>query len=186
MQTSDPAIYAAGDCVEHYHRVLEKNSWIPLATSASKGGRIAGENISGEPTVFPGILGTAVVKVFDYTMAVTGLTETQAKASGQFGVDGSDVGSAVITSADKVGYWPDVAPIKVKLVFECSTGRILGGQLVGKAGVNKRIDIIAAAITARMSLTDVAMLDLSYAPPYSPTWDPIQVCANVAARGAED
>ncbi len=185
MQTSDPDIYAAGDCVEHYHLVLEKNAWIPLATSATKGGRIAGDVISGEQSSFPGILGTAVVKVFDYTMAVTGLTEAAAKTSGKFGTAGDDIGSAVITSNDKAGYWPDVEKIKVKLVFQKSTGRILGGQLVGKAGVNKRIDIIATAITARMTVTDVGMLDLSYAPPYSPTWDPIQVCANVAARGAE-
>ena len=185
MQTSDPDIYAAGDCVEHYHLVLEKNAWIPLATSATKGGRIAGDVISGEQSHFPGILGTAVVKVFDYTMAVTGLTEAVAKASGKFGAAGDDVGSAVITSNDKAGYWPDVEKIKVKLVFQKSTGRVLGGQLVGKAGVNKRIDIIATAISARMTVTDVGMLDLSYAPPYSPTWDPIQVCANVAARGAE-
>ena len=185
MQTSDPNIYAAGDCVEHYHLVLEKNAWIPLATSATKGGRIAGDVISGEQSSFPGILGTAVVKVFDYTMAVTGLTEAAAKTSGKFGTEGDDIGSAVITGNDKAGYWPDVEKIKVKLVFQKSTGRVLGGQLVGKAGVNKRIDIIATAITARMTVTDVGMLDLSYAPPYSPTWDPIQVCANVAARGAE-
>ena len=133
----------------------------------------------------PGILGTAIVKVFDYRLAVTGLTESQAKASDKFGAAGEDVGSAVITSNDKAGYWPDVAKLKVKLVFEKSSGRVLGGQLVGKAGVNKRIDIIATAITARMTLQQVALLDLSYAPPYSPTWDPIQVCANVALRGAE-
>jgi len=185
MQTSDPDIYAAGDCVEHYHLVLEQNAWIPLATSANKGGRIVGENIVGEKSHLPGILGTAIVKVFDYTLAVTGLTESQAKASDKFGAAGEDVGSAVITSNDKAGYWPDVAKLKVKLVFEKSSGRVLGGQLVGKAGVNKRIDIIATAITARMTLQQVALLDLSYAPPYSPTWDPIQVCANVALRGAE-
>ncbi len=182
MQTSDPNIYAAGDCVEHYHRVLEKNVWIPLATSATKGGRVVGENLSGMAATFPGILGTTVVKVFAYTMAVTGLTEKQAKASGKFGALGEDVGSAVVSHDDKVGYWPDAQPIKVKLVFEKSSGRVLGGQLVGKAGVNKRIDIVATAITARMTLGDLAMLDLSYAPPYSPTWDPIQVCANVALR----
>ncbi|MCX6048115.1 MAG: FAD-dependent oxidoreductase [Chloroflexi bacterium] len=183
MQTSDPDIYAAGDCVEHYHRVLEKNVWIPLATSAIKGGRVVGENLSGTFATFPGILGTTVVKVFDYTLAVTGLTEKQAKASGNFGALGEDVGSTVISHDDKVGYWPGAQPIKVKLIFEKSSGRVLGGQLVGKAGVNKRIDIVATAITARMTLSDLSMLDLSYAPPYSPTWDPIQVCANVALRG---
>ncbi|MEZ4731195.1 MAG: FAD-dependent oxidoreductase [Caldilineaceae bacterium] len=185
MRTSDPHIYAAGDCVEHYHIVLGENAWIPLATSANKGGRIAGDNISGNASTFPGIAGTAVVKVFDYTMAVTGLTERQAIQSGKWGANGEDVGSTVITAWEKAGYWPGAEKIKVKLVYTKSDGRILGGQIVGKAGVNKRIDIIATALSARMTVETLGMLDLSYAPPYSPTYDPVQVCANVAARGVE-
>ncbi len=183
MRTSDPHIYAAGDCVEHYHLILGENAWIPLATSANKGGRIAGDNMSGNTTAFPGIAGTAVVKVFDYTMSVTGVTERQAKASGKWGANGEDVGSTVISAWEKAGYWPDAEKIKVKLIYAKSDGRILGGQLVGKAGVNKRIDIIATALSARMTVATLGMLDLSYAPPYSSTYDPVQVCANVAARG---
>jgi NADPH-dependent 2,4-dienoyl-CoA reductase/sulfur reductase-like enzyme len=184
MRTSDPQIYAAGDCVEHQHQVLGENAWIPLATSANKGGRIAGENMAGGDGRMPGILGTAVVKVFDYTLAVTGLTEQAAKSSGKFGANGEDTGAATIDEPDRAGYWPGVTDIKVKLVFQKSSGRILGGQLVGKDGVNKRIDIIATALHAGMTVMDLGFLDLSYAPPYSPTWDPVQVCANVAARMA--
>lgn len=185
MRTSDPHIYAAGDCVEHYHLVLGENAWIPLATSANKGGRIAGDNMSGSQSSFPGIAGTAVVKVFDYTMAVTGVTERQASQSGKWGANGEAAGSTVVTAWEKAGYWPGAEKIKVKLVYQKSDGRILGGQIVGKAGVNKRIDIIATALSVRMNVETLGMLDLSYAPPYSPTYDPVQVCANVAARGAE-
>ncbi len=182
MRTSAPDIYAAGDCVAHPHLVLEELVYIPLATSANKGGRVAGEVMLGEPSRLPGILGTAVVKVFDYTLATTGLTETAARTSGRWGKQGDWVGSAVIENPDKVGYWPGAETLKVKLVFDKRDGRVLGGQLAGKAGVNKRIDIIATAITARMTLGDIALLDLSYAPPYSPTYDPIQICANVGQR----
>lgn len=188
MRTSDPHIYAAGDCVEHYHIVLGENAWIPLATSANKGGRIAGDNVAAAvtgatPSIFPGIAGTAIVKVFDYTMAVTGVTEQQAVLSGKWGETGKGIGSATVNAWEKASYWPGAEKIQVKLIYEKSNGRILGGQLAGKAGVNKRIDIIATALSTGMTVATLGMLDLSYAPPYSPTYDPVQVCANVAARG---
>jgi NADPH-dependent 2,4-dienoyl-CoA reductase/sulfur reductase-like enzyme len=115
-------------------------------------------------------------------MAITGLTEREARHSGLFGCGGDRVGAARIENNDKASYWPGVAPLTVKLVFDKRDGRILGGQLVGKEGVNKRIDIIAMAITAKMTLNDVELLDLSYAPPYSTTHDPIQICASVGQR----
>ncbi|MBW7882146.1 MAG: FAD-dependent oxidoreductase [Caldilineaceae bacterium] len=182
MRTDDEEIYAAGDCVEHYHLVLGKNSWIPLAPSANKGGRVAGANAAGGDMRFPGILGTLVVKVFDYTMSATGVTEGEVRDSGRFGAQGEDVGSVVISSLDRAGYWPGVEKMKVKLIYQKSSGRILGCQLAGKAGVNKRIDIVATAIAAGMTVDDLGMLDLSYAPPYSPVYDPVQVAANVAAK----
>lgn len=190
MRTSDAHIYAAGDCVEHYHIVLGENAWIPLATSANKGGRIAGDNIAAAvkgtaPSTFPGIAGTAVVKVFDYILAVTGVTEQQAIRSGKWGAQGDAVGATTVSAWEKAGYWPGAEKIAVKLIHEKATGRILGGQIVGKTGVNKRIDIIATALSTGMTVETLGMLDLSYAPPYSPTYDPVQVCANVAARGAE-
>src|SRR5690606_20366301 len=122
-----------------------------------------------------------IVKVFDYTVATTGLTATQAKQSDLWGY-GEFVGVTTITNNDKAGYWPGTEEMKVRLVFDRRGGRILGGQLVGKAGVNKRIDIIATAIAAGMTVSDLAMLDLSYAPPYSPTYDPVQICAGVAEK----
>jgi NADPH-dependent 2,4-dienoyl-CoA reductase/sulfur reductase-like enzyme len=182
MRTSDPDIFAAGDCVEHVHLVLGQHAWIPLATSANKGGRIAGINMAGGTASFPGILGTAVVKAFDYTMAITGITEASAKQSDQFGDHGRFVGATIITEPDKAGYWPGVEELRVKLVYDRRNGRLLGGQLVGKEGVNKRIDILATALHAGMTVHDLGWLDLSYAPPYSPTWDPVQVAANVAAK----
>ena len=112
-------------------------------------------------------------------MAVTGLTENEARAHDGLG----EIGSAVITSHEKAAYWPGAAKINVKLIVQRDNGRVIGGQLVGKKGVAKRIDVIATAITAGMTADDMAMLDLAYAPPYSPTYDPIQVCANVVGKG---
>lgn len=182
MRTSAPNVFAAGDCAEHHHLVLKRGAWVPLATSANKGGRIAGENMAGGHAILPGILGTAVVKVCDYTMSMTGLSEEDARASGNFGAAGEYVGAEIIENKDKVGYWPGAEIMKVKLVFDTRDGRVLGGQLVGKAGVNKRIDIIATAITAGMTVADISVLDLSYSPPYSPTYDPIQICASQAEK----
>jgi NADPH-dependent 2,4-dienoyl-CoA reductase/sulfur reductase-like enzyme len=182
LRTSAPDIFAAGDCVEHHHLVLERDVWIPLATSANKGGRIAGENMLGGNATLPGILGTAIVKVFDYSMAITGMTEVDARKSGLFGKDGEFVGSTVIETNDRSSYWPGVAMLMIKLVFDKRGGRVVGSQMVGKDGVNKRIDIVATAITAKMTLIDITTLDLSYAPPYSTTHDPIQICASVAQR----
>ncbi|MCB9137879.1 MAG: FAD-dependent oxidoreductase [Caldilineaceae bacterium] len=182
MRTSAADIWAAGDCVAHRHAVLEEETWIPLAPSANKGGRVAGENASGGDAAMSDILGTAVVKVFDYTLSVTGLTERAARESGKFGPEGEEVGAATITAYDRGHYWPGASKIKVKLVADRRNGKILGGQLSGKAGVNKRIDIIATAIAAGMTVDELAMLDLSYAPPYSAPYDPVQVCANVASK----
>jgi NADPH-dependent 2,4-dienoyl-CoA reductase/sulfur reductase-like enzyme len=182
LRTSDPDIYAAGDCVEYPHVVTGRPAWIPLAPSANKGGRIVGENILGGSATFPGIAGTAVVKVFDYTLSTTGLTEAEARQNGLFGAQGEFVGAVTIHATDRAGYFPGAAPIRTKLVFDKRDGRLLGGQLVGTAGVNKRIDILATALHARMTLDDITMLDLSYAPPYSPVYDPILVAAGVGQK----
>lgn len=178
MRTSDPDIFAAGDCVELPHLVTGEPTWIPLAPAANKCGRIAGA--LGEGDAFPGIVGTAVVKVFDYTLACTGLTERAARAAGAWGAAGEAVGAVTIGADDRAGYYPGAAEIRTKLVFDLRDGRLLGGQLVGKAGVNKRIDILATALHARMTLAEIATLDLSYAPPYSPVYDPILVAAGEA------
>ena len=146
LRTSDPDIYAAGDCVAYRHLVLGEDVWIPLAPSANKGGRIVGENLVGENTTFPGILGTAVVKVFDYSLAVTGLTERQAKEHADKFQGG--VAAATITGGSLPHYYPGGSPVTVKIVLERATGRILGAQLASQSDVAKRADIFAVAITA--------------------------------------
>ncbi|MEA3288425.1 MAG: CoA-disulfide reductase [Candidatus Marinimicrobia bacterium] len=178
MQTSIPNIYAAGDCVEHKHQILEEDVWIPLATSANKGGRVAGENMAGKPISFPGILGTAVVKVFDYTMAQTGLAQKQAEMITKYG----EISTTMITSESRAHYYPGSTPVTIKLVVEKSSKRLLGAQIIGKADVAKRVDVLATAITAKMTVEDIGMLDLTYAPPISPVYDPIHVAANVANK----
>lgn len=178
METSIPHIYAAGDCAEHHHLVLDDNSWIPLAPAANKGGRIAGENMTGQRSRFPGILGTAVVKVFDYTIAQTGLTEKQARLIPSFG----DVDTVLIKAGSRAHYYPGSQPVTVKLVVERSSKRLLGAQMVGRSDIAKRLDVLATAITAKMTVEDIAMLDLTYAPPVAPVYDPIHVAANVANK----
>ena len=178
MQTSVESVYAGGDCVEHNHRVLEESLWIPMATSANKGGRIAGENMAGALTRFPGILGTAVAKVFDYTVAQTGLTEKQARQIETLG----DIETTTITGGSRAHYYPGSMPLTVKLVVEKHSRRLLGAQMIGKADVAKRLDVLATAITAKMTVEDIGMLDLTYAPPVAPVYDPIIVAANVANK----
>lgn len=178
MRTSIANIYAAGDCAEHQHLVLNKPVWIPLAPSANKGGRVAGENMAGGDVTFPGILGTAVVKVFDYIIAQTGLTEKQA----QILLPDVDMSTTTITAGSRAHYYPGSTPLTVKLVVDSSSKRLLGAQMIGRSDVAKRIDVLATAITAKMTVEDIAMLDLSYAPPVAPVYDPIHVAANVANK----
>jgi CoA-dependent NAD(P)H sulfur oxidoreductase len=180
LRTSAPDVYAAGDCVAYRHLVLNEDVWIPLAPSANKGGRIIGENLVGEVSEFPGILGTAVVKVFDYSLAVTGLTERLAQEHRQKFAGG--VAAATITAESKPNYYPGNEPVKVKLVIEKATGRLLGAQLASRSDVSKRTDVLAVAITAHMTVEQIGLLDLTYAPPYAPVYDPVLVAANVAAR----
>ena len=171
MRTSVPNVWAAGDCAESFHIVKEEPTFIALGTVANKHGLVAGINLSGGDVEFPGVLGTAITRFQDLEIARTGLSEKEAK----------DVGIAyrakTIEALTRSHYFPGAAKIKVKLVVEEGTGRVLGGQIVGRAGAAKRIDTIAAAITARMTAEQVAYLDLAYAPPFSPVWDPVQTAA---------
>ena len=178
MKTSVERIWAAGDCVEYNHLVLGEDAWIPLAPAANKTGRIAGENASGGHAVFPGVLGTAVVKVFDYTMANTGITEQQAIDSEKF----PHATTITITELDRAKYYPGSEPIKIKLVLDKRDKKLLGAQMVGKGAIAKRIDVIATAITAGMTANDLSMLDLSYAPPYSPVYDPVNIAGEIANK----
>ena len=171
MQTSVPDVWAAGDCAESFHIVKQEPTFIALGTVANKHGLVAGINLSGGEMEFPGVLGTAITRFQDLEIARTGLSETEAK----------DMGIAyrakTIEALTRSHYFPGAAKIKVKLVVEDASGRLLGGQIVGGAGAGKRIDTLATAITAGMTAEQVAYLDLAYAPPFSPVWDPVQTAA---------
>ena len=172
METSLPDVFAAGDCAEAYHLVLERNVYIPLGPTANKHGRIAGENIAGGSASSSGIVGTAVFKVFDLEMGRTGITEKEAK------VEGLDYVSNVVEHASRAHYYPGASKIRIKLVADRKSGKLLGAQMVGREGVSKRIDVFATAITARMTAHEIGSLDLGYAPPFAPVYDPIIVAAD--------
>ncbi|HEX9653374.1 MAG TPA: FAD-dependent oxidoreductase [bacterium] len=174
MQTNLPNIYAAGDCVEVKHLVSGKPDYIPLGPTANKQGRVAGENIGGGTATFKGVVGTTVFKTFNLEVAQTGLNLRQAKRSG-FEPD-----STTITENSKAGYYPGVKPITVTVIWDKRSRRLLGAQMVGEEGVSKRIDVFAAALTNKMTLDEMAYLDMSYAPPFAPVWDPVLVAVNVA------
>jgi NADPH-dependent 2,4-dienoyl-CoA reductase/sulfur reductase-like enzyme len=176
QQTNFYNIFAAGGATEVYHRVAGQPVLIPLATTASKQGRVAGTNAAGGSARFPGIVGTAVVKMFELAIAQTGLTESYACYYG-FKAE-----STLVSSTAKAHYMPGDAPIHLKLVYESGSRRLLGAQIIGQASVAKRIDVLAAALRGGWTTHDLAELDLSYAPPFSPVWDPILVAANLASK----
>jgi len=175
MATSDEGVWAAGDCVETYHRITRHPIAIALGTHANKQGRVAGVNATGGYLAFPGVIGTAITKVCDNEVARTGLTEREASASGFSAV------AATIDGSTRAHYYPDAARITVKVVAEQSTGRLLGAQIVGREGAAKRIDVMAAAIWNEMTAEEMSQLDLGYAPPFSPVWDPVLIAARKAA-----
>jgi len=176
MRANLPGVYAAGDCAEAFHLVTGKPTYVPLGSTANKQGRVAGTNAAGGEATFGGIVGTMVVRAFDLAVARTGLTATQAQTLGY------TVRAPLVEDVDASRYFPGVAPIHVKLVVDDETDRLLGGQIVGRRGVAKRIDVLATALHHRLTVADLQQLDLSYAPPYAPVWDPILVAANVAAK----
>jgi len=172
MQTNLPDIYAAGDCAEAYHLVLKRNAYMPLGTTANKQGRVAGNNMAGVEAAFAGIVGTAVFKVFDLEVGRTGLSEKDALR------EGLECVTNTIEQTSRAHYFPGVSRIRVKLVAEKNTGRLLGAQAAGKEGIAKRIDIFATAITAGMTAQQVESLDLGYAPPLAPVYDPVLIAAS--------
>ena len=168
-------LWAGGDCVESRDLVAEEFRHVPLGTHANKHGRVIGTNIGGGYATFPGIVGTAVSKVCDLEIARTGLTEkAAAKAGYQFVV-------STVESTTRAGYYPDAQPLTVKMLAEKCTGRLLGVQIVDREGAAKRIDACAVALWNMMSVEEMAMLDLSYAPPYAPVWDPVLIAARKTA-----
>jgi NADPH-dependent 2,4-dienoyl-CoA reductase/sulfur reductase-like enzyme len=176
QRTSKDGVWAAGDCCESFHLVADRPVHIALGTVANKQARVAGINIGGGYATFPGVVGTAVTKICATEVARTGLSEREAK---QYGFDAV---AATIESTTRAGYFPDNGWITVKLLAERRSGRVLGGQIVGTEGAAKRIDVIATAITAGMTVEDMTALDLSYAPPFAPVWDPVLIAARKAAE----
>ncbi|TLS41546.1 flavoprotein oxidoreductase [Streptomyces montanus] len=167
-------VWAGGDCVEVLDLVSGRRRHIALGTHANKHGQVIGANVGGGYATFPGVVGTAVSKVCDLEIARTGLREKDARRAGlQFE-------TVTIESTSRAGYYPDAAPMKVKMLAERRTGRLLGVQIVGREGAGKRVDIAAVALTARMTVEQMTTLDLGYAPPFSPVWDPVLVAARKA------
>ncbi|MEW2145602.1 FAD-dependent oxidoreductase [Micromonospora vinacea] len=169
-----PGIWAAGDCVETLHRVSGLPVHVPLGTHANKQGRVAGINIGGGYATFAGVIGTAVTKVCDLEVGRTGLREGEARASG------FDFVSVIAESTNRAGYYPGARPMTVKLIAERPSGRLLGAQIVGWSEAAKRIDTLAVALWNGMTVDDMTSLDLGYAPPYAPVWDPVLIAARKA------
>ncbi|WP_432043996.1 FAD-dependent oxidoreductase [Streptomyces cadmiisoli] len=168
-------VWAGGDCVEVLDLVSGRERHIALGTHANKHGQIIGANIGGGYATFPGVVGTAVSKVCDLEIARTGLREKDARRAGlQFE-------TVTIESTSRAGYYPNASPMTVKMLAERSTGRLLGVQIVGREGAGKRVDVAAVALTAGMTVEQMTALDLGYAPPFSPVWDPVLVAARKAA-----
>ncbi|MBQ3542751.1 MAG: FAD-dependent oxidoreductase, partial [Oscillospiraceae bacterium] len=169
METSIPDIYAVGDAVQVKHYVTGHDALIALAGPANKQGRIAADNICGGDSRYLGSQGSSVIKIFDMTAATTGINETNARKSGL------DVDTVILSPMSHAGYYPGGKLMTMKVVFEKETYRLLGAQIVGYDGVDKRIDVLATAIHAGIKATDLKDLDLAYAPPYSSAKDPVNM-----------
>jgi NADPH-dependent 2,4-dienoyl-CoA reductase/sulfur reductase-like enzyme len=175
QQTSAAGVWAAGDCVETTHRISLQPVTIALGTHANKQGRVAGINATGGYAAFPGVIGTAITKICHYEIGRTGLSEREAEAAG-FAFE-----SARIEGTTRASYYPGAEKITIKVIVEKNTGRLLGAQIIGREGAAKRIDVMATALWNEMTAEDFGQMDLSYAPPLSPLWDPTLIAARTAA-----
>jgi NADPH-dependent 2,4-dienoyl-CoA reductase/sulfur reductase-like enzyme len=171
QRTSAEGVWAAGDCCQSHHLVSGGPAYIPLGTHANRQARVAGLVMAGREARFPGVVGTAVTKVCSTEVARTGLSEKEAADLGL------EFRAATIEATTRAGYYPGAGKITVKMLGERGSGRLLGAQLVGLEGAAKRVDVVATALHARMTVADLVDLDLGYAPPFSPLWDPVQVAA---------
>ena len=171
QRTTIEGVYAAGDCCESHHLVSGRPTHVALGTVANKQGRVAGINLGGGYATFPGVVGTAITKVCAMEVGRTGLTEREAAEAG------FETTVATIDGTAISGYLPDAKPMSVKLVAERGSNRLLGGQIVGEERSAKRIDTLAVALHARLSVEELVDLDLAYAPPFATAWDPIHMAA---------
>ena len=179
METSDEGIYAAGDCAETTHLVTGKRVWIPLGSTANKQGRVVGVNVCGRNATFPGVMGTAIFKTFDFNMAKTGLNMREAEKEGFHPIQ------AIVRGYDRAHYYPGGKESILKVIADRETGRILGGQAIGEGPSDKFIDILAMGLHGKIRCQDLASVDLAYAPPFSPALSPIIVAANVLMNKLE-
>ena len=173
LQTDDPDIYAGGDCVENVNRITQQKMLALLGSTANKHGRVIGTNVTGGCETFPGVLGTTIVKVFDFNVGRVGLSELQAQEADY------DIVISLVLDYEHAAYYPNGKVILVKLVAEKSNNRLLGGQVVGPGDVAKRVDVLATALTFGATADDLANLDLAYAPPYNSAMDPLHNAANI-------
>jgi len=174
MRTSDDSIYAGGDCVETTFLLTGKKIIAPFGDVANKQGRVIGENITGGKAVFPGVIGTAIFKVFDFTVGSAGVNEAAANEAG------FDYFTVLAPSPDRAHYYPQANYIRLKLIVEKGSWKVIGAQGVGMGEIAKRIDVLSTAIQAGMTIDQLSNIDLAYAPPYSPALDPVITAANVA------
>jgi len=172
LRTSDPDIYAAGDCADAFHVVTGQRTWIPLALRANRAGWAVADNVLGGKVELQGVAGTAVFKVFDLEVARTGLSVEEARKAG------FEPAEVVIQSRSRAHNHPGSSVISVQLVGDKKSGRLLGAQMVGKEGAAHRINAPAVALHAKMSVEDFGQSDLAYAPPFGPSWDPLLTAAN--------
>ena len=171
METNIKNVYAAGDCATHYHRIKKQNDHIPLGTTANKQGRIAGLNMAGIEKSFKGIVGSSIIQFMDLTLGKTGLSNKEAE---KLEIPYDEI---KITAKNHAGYYPDAQKLEIKLTYHKETKQLLGGQIIGGEGVDKRIDVLATALYHEMKVHELEDLDLCYSPPYNGSWDPIQQAA---------
>lgn len=176
MQTSDPDIYAGGDCAETTNLITGKKAYWPMGSAANKQGRVIGDNVTGGQTVYPGATGTAVLKVFDYNVGKTGLSEREARENGY------EVVTSLVPGSDRPHFYPENRLLLLKMVAEARTGRLLGLQAVGPGDAVKRIDVFASALFFRGTVEDLRNVDLAYSPPYSSAIDLVATAASVISN----
>ncbi len=176
QKTSDSSIWACGDCVQMYNSISGRETYIPMGTTANKQGRVAGGSIVGDSATFKGVLGSMVTKVFDLYVAATGFTAEQASAAG------FEAESVSIVKSDKASYYPGRADNYIRLIFDRCSGRVLGAQALGSESVAGRVNAIAVAISAGMTIEALNEIDFVYAPPVAPVYDPLLIAASQALK----
>lgn len=172
MQTSDPDIYAAGDCVESKHLITKEPFFAPMGSTANRQGRVVGDNVTGGQSIFPGVLGTAILKVFNLNLGRTGLTEHEAKRLGY------EITSFICSGYDRAHFYPGHNTIITKLLADNKTRKLIGAQIVGSGDVSKRLDVVVTAISMGATVDQLANFDLAYAPPFATALDAITHAAN--------